>query len=130
MSSQAGEGSASPDIDEDGIGNPGDGNEDVGLRSEPESETDSFSRTKSPDFVPSGDISPALGPNGTTFQGYGKVVRETEEELNSPDLAPLEVEVESEGVASPGDSASTLETPDDTPSIKVTMARAHYEDQI
>jgi hypothetical protein len=127
MSSQAGEGPAVPDVEEDGVGRPGDGVEDVGLNSEPESEADSFSRTKSPDMVASGELSPAFGSNGTTFQGYGKVVRETEEVLDSPDLAPLEAEaeVESERVASPGDSASTLETADDTPSIKVNMDHAY-----
>jgi hypothetical protein len=91
-----------------------------------DSEHDSFSRTKSPDELESGSASPALGLNGTSFQGYTKIVRENEtdeEDIpSSPDLRPLEDGAERELMASPGESASTMETPDDTPSIQVTAA--------
>jgi len=84
-------------------------------------EPDYFSRTKSPDeeVLGSGSGSPALGLNGTTFQGYGRVLKNTDTVPDSPNLTPLEGETASEELASPGESGSTLETPDDTPSIKV-----------
>ncbi|KAF2436638.1 vacuolar assembly/sorting protein-like protein VPS8 [Tothia fuscella] len=126
MSSSAGEGLASPDAEDYFAGTieRQDGNKESS--SEPKSETESFSRTKSPDFLPSGDQSPSLGVNGTSFQGYGKIVREEDEEedfnsVNSPDLAQLEGSIRVEGVASPDDSASTLETPDDAPSIRESI---------
>jgi hypothetical protein len=91
-----------------------------------ESEPDSFSRTKSPDALESGSASPTRGLNGASFQRYTRIVREIgedeEDAPSSPDMRPLEESVERQRVVSPGDSASTMETPDDTPSIQVNSA--------
>jgi hypothetical protein len=88
-----------------------------------DSEPDSFSRTKSPDALESGSVSPTRGLNGTSFQGYTRIVKENgevEEDAPGPaGLRQLEMGVERERVVSPDDSASTMETPDDTPSIQV-----------
>jgi hypothetical protein len=85
------------------------------------SDAESFSRTRSPDLFESGTVTPTPELNGTSFQGYGKVKKAAEEEsVYSSEPANLDGEAEIEQVASPGEgSEQTLETPDDTPSLKV-----------
>lgn len=87
-----------------------------------DSDTESFSRTRSPDLFESGTVTPTPDINGTSFQGYGKVKKQEEEEesVDSSELAPLVEGSGSGQVVSPGEgSEQTLETPDDTPSLKV-----------
>jgi hypothetical protein len=98
-----------------------------------DSDAESFSRTRSPDLFESGSVTPTPDLNGTSFQGYGKVKKaeevhdhEQEESVDSSELAPLDQEIGSEQVASPGEgSEQTLETPDDTPSLKVCIKTRH-----
>jgi hypothetical protein len=122
MSSPEGEDDVAAD-NHDTVANSPHGAIEEYVASDGDSEPDSFSRTKPPDELESGSASPALGLNGASFQGYTRIVRESEmdeEDVpSSPDLRPLEEEVERERVVSPGDSVSTMETPDDTPSIQV-----------
>lgn len=86
-----------------------------------DSDTESFSRTRSPNLFGSGTVTPTPDLNGPSFQGYGKVKKAEEgDSVDSSELAPLDEELGSEQVASPGEgSEQTLETPDDTPSLKV-----------
>lgn len=86
-----------------------------------DSDAESFSRTRSPDLFESGSVTPTPDINGTSFQGYGKVKKQEEEEsMESSELEPLDEDVGSEQIVSPGEgSEQTLETPDDTPSLKV-----------
>lgn len=88
-----------------------------------DSDTESFSRTRSPDLVESGTVTPTPDINGTSFQGYGQVKKQEEEEsVASSELAPLTEDARSGQVQSPEEgSEQTLETPDDTPSLKVWM---------
>ncbi|KAF2403859.1 hypothetical protein EJ06DRAFT_579783 [Trichodelitschia bisporula] len=77
-----------------------------------DSDTESFSRTRSPEEVESGTESSLPGLNGTSFQGYGKMrVEEPDDEPPSPIHSP---QVQ-DGALSPGISPSI---PDDTPSIR------------
>ncbi|KIW03931.1 uncharacterized protein PV09_04771 [Verruconis gallopava] len=100
------------------------------------SDAGSFSRTRSPDLFPleSGQATPvpqAANLNGTSFQGYGRIIAASDEdegdqggeserveadEKSLPSLAQLEDEQGSEKVISPDESNQTPETPDDTPS--------------
>lgn len=87
-----------------------------------DSDDESFSRTRSPDLLESGTVIPTPDINGTSFQGYGRVKTQDEEEesVDSSELAPLNEDAGHGQVVSPGEgSEQTLETPDDTPSLKV-----------
>jgi hypothetical protein len=129
MSSPSGRGHVRTDS-EDIVSSIADGEEEAGAQSDAESEPDSFSRTKSPDEVESGSQSPVPALNGTSFQGYGRVPRDHDEPPSSPELAQLEAAATSEPLASPGETGSTLETPDDTPSIKVDVGALASANQI
>lgn len=89
------------------------------------SDAESFSRTRSPDLFESGTITPLPDLNGSSFRGYGEVktADEQSDTVDSPDLPPLNEEIGSDQVASPGEGSehTELETPDDTPSLKVLI---------
>ena len=111
------------------------------------SDAESFSRTRSPDLFESGQVTPVPGAfNGTTFKGYGKSRAENEDEneveaqrdqgvgdeddaeaasQRSTSLVALdeETQIGNEQVLSPGESVTTPETPDDTPSRRVGCHR-------
>ncbi|QDS67869.1 hypothetical protein FKW77_007879 [Venturia effusa] len=91
-----------------------------------DSDAESFSRTRSPDLFESGSVTPTPDVNGTSFQGYGKVKKQEEEEESVESelsgIAPMKEDAGSERAASPGEgSEQTLETPDDTPSLKESI---------
>ncbi|KAE9983181.1 hypothetical protein EG327_005592 [Venturia inaequalis] len=88
-----------------------------------DSDAESFSRTRSPDLVESGTVTPTPDINGTSFQGHGQVKKQEEEEsVASSELAPLTEDARSGQVQSPEEgSEQTLETPDDTPSLKESI---------
>jgi hypothetical protein len=127
MSSFSGEGDVNNDA-QDIANNKHGSQESRDPAGETDSETESFSRTRSPDALESGTsgtATPLPDLNGTSFQGYGKVKKADEggdEVASSTDLAPLEEELGNVRVVSPGESGESLETPDDTPSIKVGLA--------
>ncbi|TLD24549.1 hypothetical protein E2P81_ATG11885 [Venturia nashicola] len=88
-----------------------------------DSDAESFSRTRSPDLFESGNVTPTPDINGTSFQGYGKVKKQVEEEsVDSSELASMDENARRGQVVSPGEgSEQTLETPDDTPSLKESI---------